>query len=893
MRQSRLRCSANGTRSSLYDGFITEMIGGGLRQLFQDRPVLLRLMAVITRQWIDTWREFVVRLHADMETVRRSILRLDTLDRVEHVAEGLSDPHNGGHSVKVIRFEDGSRIVYKPKDLRLDVTWDDLISKLNQAGPPLLLKTVKAIVRDGYGWTEFLEHKGCEEADDFGRFFERAGAWLALFHCFGGTDFHQENMIAYGEHPVPIDLETVFQPTAHWQKSNDPEAQAYEAAIEIILNSVCTVGLLPGFIRLTNDEMLAIGGMVPYRNFIKSITWDNINSDEMRPAREIKDRSDSPNLPHIGGHYAKLDDHRAKFAKGFGDYARYLIAKRVDGTLSDPFTAFAGLPVRRVLRATNFYYGLIHRLQNFGPMDDGIMWSAQADFVSRFTNWDHATDPFWRLHSAERSALLDLNVPYFLTTSDGNQLSDWTGCLVSTQVVSGIDRARRRLEDLDEKEIEWQLAVVEENANMLSRSAGPRKAPTPSNEPSIRPDAVESRQIFITEANKVAEDLGRYAIRRGTAAAWLGLDQRHSEFGRFVALGPDVYNGNCGIALFLAAHAAVTGMRSSKELALAAIAHLRKNLRSRNAARMVRLLGIGGTAGLGSIIYAFTVMARCLESDSLLEDAHAAAELFTDDLIAGDRRLDVMHGSAGAILGLLSLHRQSRSREILEHAVRCGEHLLAQPRREMGGRLSWIGQGLGSEGPLNGMSHGAAGYAYALASLAAATGREQFADAASECVAFENSSYDAERSNWPDWRKTVSYPWRSQWCHGATGIGLARLATMKLGVLDHGLLRRDVDNALAGAEREWPGRTDTMCCGTLGNIEFFRTAGQVMSRDDLSKMASKRLLDVLGAASSNGGYRWYGTQRAFNLGLFLGLAGVGYTCLRQVDSSVPNVLIWE
>jgi lantibiotic modifying enzyme len=29
------------------------------------------------------------------------------------------------------------------------------------------------------------------------------------------------------------------------------------------------------------------------------------------------------------------------------------------------------------------------------------------------------------------------------------------------------------------------------------------------------------------------------------------------------------------------------------------------------------------------------------------------------------------------------------------------------------------------------------------------------------------------------------------------------------------------------------------------------------------------------------------------LGLFRGVAGVGYTSLRQVDGSLPNVIIWE
>ncbi len=37
---------------------------------------------------------------------------------------------------------------------------------------------------------------------------------LALFYALEATDFHHENLIAEGEHPVPIDLETLFQPAS-------------------------------------------------------------------------------------------------------------------------------------------------------------------------------------------------------------------------------------------------------------------------------------------------------------------------------------------------------------------------------------------------------------------------------------------------------------------------------------------------------------------------------------------------------------------------------------------------------------------------------------------------------------------------------------------------------
>lgn len=133
-------------------------------------------------------------------------------------------------------------------------------------------------------------------------------------------------------------------------------------------------------------------------------------------------------------------------------------------------------------------------------------------------------------------------------------------------------------------------------------------------------------------------------------------------------------------------------------------------------------------------------MAKCLGDNVLLADADAAAKLFTDELIAADRQLDVMGGGAGAILGLLRLYRDMESAFVLGRAVKCGEHLLAQSRIGPEGRRTWAGQGSGAKGPahgLNGMSHGAAGFAYALAALAAAAGRDDFAAAAAECIAFE------------------------------------------------------------------------------------------------------------------------------------------------------------
>lgn len=524
-------------------------------------------------------------------------------------------------------------------------------------------------------------------------------------------------------------------------------------------------------------------------------------------------------------------------------------------------------------------------------MDDGAVWSAQADFVTRLSEWDKDYDPLWPLYRAERTALLGLNVPHFVTASDGNEVGDIDGISVRTAATSGFQRALARLQNLDESEIAWQVEVIQENINAALPAGDPAPAVVVS--PLLSDTGTApAPEIFIAEADRIASEIARLAVRRGPGAAWIGLDWLgDAEVFQLVCLGPDLYNGATGIALFLAAHAAVTGNQASGELALAGLSHVRKNLKGANAPRAARSLGIGAATGLGSVVYAFAVIAECLRNDDLFADALAAARLFTGELIAADKRLDVMGGSAGAILALLRLYRDSQSRDVLARAIQCGEHLLGQKRLEANGQRSWIGEGFGSTA-LNGMSHGAAGFAYALASLAAATGRDDFAKAAADCVAFENASYDAARHNWPDLRGGEPH-WPCQWCHGATGIGLARVAAAKRGAADSKSLLTDLHNAVAGVERGTGLPVDTLCCGTLGNIEFFCEAGTALERDDLSLLAAQRLKAVIDRAAAAGDYRWNSGRGRFNLGLFRGLSGVGYTILRQADRSLPNVIVWE
>jgi lantibiotic modifying enzyme len=103
----------------------------------------------------------------------------------------------------------------------------------------------------------------------------------------------------------------------------------------------------------------------------------------------------------------------------------------------------------------------------------------------------------------------------------------------------------------------------------------------------------------------------------------------------------------------------------------------------------------------------------------------------------------------------------------------------------------------------------------------------------------------------------------------------------------------DIGNALESVRQARPGQLDTLCCGTLGGIEFLCEAADQAGTDEIAALAMRRLASVLSGAAATGDYRWNSGKRQFNLGLFRGLAGVGYTLLRRIDGSLPNVLIWE
>lgn len=324
---------------------------------------------------------------------------------------------------------------------------------------------------------------------------------------------------------------------------------------------------------------------------------------------------------------------------------------------------------------------------------------------------------------------------------------------------------------------------------------------------------------FLETADRLGARICRDAIWAGGRCNWIAGYIESASTIVHRALGPDVYSGTSGIALFLFRLFEVTG---EKIFRMTAEAALGQALSREDELRRGRVYGFFD--GLSGIAYVAAQAGRISEAFRLVRE-----------LPSEDSRLDIINGSAGAIGALLSLHRQSGEAWLLQDACHHSHILLRAADR---GEAGWSWKTVAGDSPnLTGFAHGAAGIAWALLEMFQATGVTEFRHAALEAFRYESSHFDAEAQNWPDFRYppdkgSKKPPTAVMWCHGAPGIGLARLRAWQ--ILGEECLREEAETALRTTSRWLDANADanfSLCHGRAGNAGLLHWAGRVLGND--------------------------------------------------------------
>jgi lantibiotic modifying enzyme len=286
---------------------------------------------------------------------------------------------------------------------------------------------------------------------------------------------------------------------------------------------------------------------------------------------------------------------------------------------------------------------------------------------------------------------------------------------------------------------------------------------------------------------------------------------------------------------------------------------------------------IGAYEGLGSLIYLFSHIHALWHDPAQLALAEALLPIL-ERCIEQDERLDIMGGAAGAIVSLLSLQQTSLWSQALPVALRCGEHLL----RRLPARLA-------QHTLQPGFAYGLAGMAYSLLTLAEVSPDERLRQTALDLLARERSLFVPERRNWPRLVEQEREDFPVAWCHGASGIALARLGTLAL--LDDPATRSEIALALQTTCEAGFGLNHALCHGDLGNLDVLLAAQQVLGRPEDELEVARRTAQVFESIERQGWITGVPLHRE-TPGLLTGLAGIGYELLRLARPKlVPSVLL--
>lgn len=863
--------------SDYYERFVTRFLEDDVTSFFEEYCVLARLSMMIIGQWIEVVEEFLSRLRSDYQALERRFSSNGDLGAITDI-DFLGDPHQGGRMVSSVTFESGTKIAYNPRDIEIEEGFYEFLAWINRTSSFGDFYTITFLPRETYGWMEWVEPEPCSSTAEVEEYYHRAGMLLCLLYVLNFTDGHLENLIAMGDQPMLVDLETIVNPKPPVDTTDVNDVTAS------IWDSVLRTGFLP--IHQPNGDKSGIQGLSTTEGKVTGVEkpdFENVNSDLMELKFRNSKTIEADNFPRLDGERVTPDEHHEQISEGFERMYTFLLDNRNE-ILSDggPIELFEGTKTRYLYRSTDRYGGVLRPLLTPEYLRTGLQFGCKAEELAKPFVTGRIDSEMWPVYEAERTSLWRCDIPRFTVDVSGKDLVHDEYTIENVFRNSPLEQLRTRIETLSKADCREQLDYITLAYNSLELSH-----PEPDVSSTI--DTTTGREVeelVHQNAREIFERVRETASRtRDGNVRWnIRMGRQDGIYTHPIA--NDFYEGRVGVGLFSAALANVFDEQVYMDFTREVLSPLVETVTEDGSFPDER---IGAGHGLGSLVYGFTRIGELLDDDQLVAHAQRTASVLTPERINEDEVFDALGGSAGAIFGLLALYGTTGDDEILNRAVAAGDHLLAN-RSETGGVRVW--QTINDEQPIAGMSHGVAGIAYALFRLTDASGEQRFQRAALESLDFERQVFSQEHQNWPDLREATETDFMDGWCSGRAGIGLSRLGMLEID--DRTELRTEVDDAARGLDPETLLDRDHLCCGNFGRVEFLMRASRTF--DDVTYLNRARQIAAASArrAEANDGFiiPWQ-TEEWYNPTFFAGESGIGYTLLRLTNPELPCPLLWE
>lgn len=897
-----------------------------LRAFFDTYPVLARCLTEHTLMFSSYVREIIVNYNSDWIQFNSKMGTGCEYNSLTGIEIGAGDTHNTGKSVAILKFNSGAKLVYKPHSLRIDECYSAMLDWINQRGIKYLLSSPNVLNCGAYGYHEFISHDPCQSIIEVERFYYRLGSLTALCYACGATDYHSENIIASGDQPILIDLETIFTPLT--------ETQLQHMLGEKSLRTVFSSLMLPGVHSpnpLLDIDLSAVGGRGGQKSQLMKIQRiKNVGTDEACLIDDNYTTTERQNRPILNGEYMGVSMYTKHMIEGFCDLYRLLLAHR-DTFVRDILLPYSDATGRHVFRATALYGKLLSNSMHPDYLQNE---SDRNRLLNIMVN--NSTFPPQAVINHELEQMQRQDVPYFMFSLNSHDLYDLNGvCIHNFYPMSIIELIEHYLMQLSEDDLSiqlqylrWSLSSLEDSDHSSDGHSYSQRSDMYNRLTTALTQDVIHNENRITQFEQCATSIGNSIMRRIVQTddskiacigfAIVGEEDKYKP----VWLDHNMYSGLGGYVLYLAQLTHITCVQQYREIARQLLNVIQSSkLKLDEASELSKEITISTSAYLGESthIYALIYCGLLWKDDTLLEDAKNRLSVLMR-AIEQETQYDIIAGLAGCIVVMLRVYEALHDLAYLHVAQAAGERLytlMEELNFDAGSKIypdELTNQHVvdnhsttNSQILLTGLSHGAAGIAWAFTWLARISNNhinqsscEQYLIMANRLLIYENHYYSEIEQNWRDLRYTDRREFADFWCHGAPGIALARAEIMRhleamnlLYAQEWEFVTQDYKNALQtllNCGNKY--NSFCLCHGILGNADILLHLSKLMNDPNLVEIANDWALQ----ASVD--YESYKSSdrlvaRLECDGMMTGTVGIGYEYLRMLDNRVPSILAFE
>ena len=849
-----------------YDFFCHEIIGkkSFVEELFAAFPVLKVCVEKKLEHMVAYYTEIVDDFSQDREEIW-SVL-CPGVNRITKISGNFSDVHNNGKQVLRLQLDNACELLYKPHAMENEKKYHELLRWLSERTGIEQLEYPFLSYTD-HSWCSIVGYEACRTQAELENYYMRLGVQIFLTYFLGTKDLHCENIIASGQYPVLIDLETLVSIRYNHEQKSVKDEIFYQLS-----QSVLYSGLLP-FYHWNKDgkgvDNSGINGSGGQRYPFKIPVIAKARTSDMYIEYQYPVSRKAQNLATLEGEFYEPYLYKEQMVNGFT--AAYKQVMTHKDTFCNLIKGLHQSESRYLLVDTQRYSMLLS--SSYHPsllMKDG----EREKFFDLLRQGRTASDE--KIVKSEIMSLLNGDIPFFYFSMDETSLFTAQGEEIKHYFSSSAMKIlTERLEKLNELDMKKQSEFIGVSLDLM---AGGEKKYINHVYPVEKEDWRKE-----TDKENIRKNIQRFKEQLMNYAVW---NEDRTEIGWYVMelsshgqaawnirpMNMYLYDGLAGMLLILYA---LELFDEDEE-----ISHMRKvfeqtffkytdeciidldKLQSRST---------GAYNGESSIVYTYLVLYQLSEANIYLDYARKHA-LILDKLIDEDKSYDILAGNAGAAQVFLKMYAMLNDGHYLDMAIRAVEVLEKSALQQKKG-IGWLIEK--DMPPMAGMAHGNSGILMPVFNLWKITGEEKYEKLAEQIWQYEEYLYDARINNWTDVRSReaeIDDIGPVAWCHGAGGVLLSRFKCCEnlQNEMWRGRFEKDISRAEKKLEGYWKRDSWSLCHGICGNLTILeRMTGNTFWPEGEIKLLP---------------------QEKINPGLMNGYGGILYFLLRREIRVLPDVL---